>query len=441
MVKSVIEITRFTNSAIESPSITIEESFISRVAPLARRLLEAHRIPEIFRPLEKHYHIIPYVIYLPPDPLLLRREVFSWTIDSTIVRVENDEELIQAESVPQNMRNDEGIPPRVRIIHLARKRWGNGGYPWEFLWPLDAWDLSAQVNWAPKWIATELIISDKDGRKYPIVATKYPIRDKEKWFRDVISSPFEPGTQVPENLMYGKLYTSFLMSHVHSLLRNNPPAWLPLERLDLFGQVLHGLSLIENMDPSEYPKMKDDDRRSLMYEQVDRVFTILWLNGPEAFRRDSSAWARGMLQIIEPTWNQLRRDYPHPTTEREFRDGAIDHVASGIMAYAHLTQEYREYIKYPRIKAFFENGWEKYLPYLLAAGYNSNVSGRASELDRILSFKWGGKILPKTPEEFFQVFFLNMRHANPKETEWYMKKFEFVANTQLWMALPPTPIR
>ena len=63
-----------------------------------------------------------------------------------------------------------------------------------------------------------------------------------------------------------------------------------------------------------------------------------------------------MLQIIEPTWNQLRRDYPHPTTEREFRDGAIDHVASGIMAYAHLTQEYREYIKYPRIKAFFENG-------------------------------------------------------------------------------------
>ena len=65
------------------------------------------------------------------------------------------------------------------------------------------------------------------------------------------------------------------MSHVHSLLRNNPPAWLPLERLDLFGQVLHGLSLIENMDPSEYPKMKDDDRRSLMYEQVDRVFTIL----------------------------------------------------------------------------------------------------------------------------------------------------------------------
>ena len=77
MVKSVTEITRFTNSAIESPSITIEESFISRVAPLARRLLDEHRIPEIFRPLEKHYHIIPYVIYLPPDPLLLRREVFS----------------------------------------------------------------------------------------------------------------------------------------------------------------------------------------------------------------------------------------------------------------------------------------------------------------------------------------------------------------------------
>jgi hypothetical protein len=441
MEKPVSEIPRFTNNAIESASITIEENFISRIAPLSRRLLETHRIPEIFRPLEKHYHIIPYVIYLPPDPLSIKRKVFPWTIDATILPDENEEELKPKEGEPEQPISNEAMLSRVRIIHLARKRTGNGGYPGEFLWPLDAWDLTAHLIWAPKWLATELVISDKEGRKYPIVATKYPIRDKEKWFRDVISSPFQPGTDAPENLTYGKFYSSFLMSHIHSLLRSNPPAWLPLERLELFGQILQGLSLIENMDPSEYPKMKDEDRRSLMHDQVDRVFTILWLNGPESFRRDSSAWARGFLQIIEPTWNQLRRDYPHPTTDREFREGAIDHVAAGIMAYAHLTQEYKEYMKYPRIKAFFENGWEKYFPYLLAAGYNSNVSGRAAELDRILSFKWGGKILPKTPEEVFQVFFLNMRHANPKETEWYMKKLEFVANTQLWMKLPPTPIR
>ena len=76
MEKPISEIPRFTNNAIESPSIRIEENFISRIAPLSRRLLETHRIPEIFRPLEKHYHIIPYVVYLPPDPLSIKRKVF-----------------------------------------------------------------------------------------------------------------------------------------------------------------------------------------------------------------------------------------------------------------------------------------------------------------------------------------------------------------------------
>ena len=46
MEKPISEIPRFTNNAIESPSIRIEENFISRIAPLSRRLLETHRIPE-----------------------------------------------------------------------------------------------------------------------------------------------------------------------------------------------------------------------------------------------------------------------------------------------------------------------------------------------------------------------------------------------------------
>jgi hypothetical protein len=441
MNQEITEIPRLSNNNVESASIEIGETSLSAVAVLARKMLESHRIPQALLPLEKHYHIIPYVLYAPIDPSMIRREVFPWYVDSTVIEIDEVEEIENRVWDTSTKDQSSSLSSRMRIIHMARKKSGNGGYPWEFVGPLDASDLTVSIVGKPRGLATELIIRDEKWRQYPIVATRYPIRDKEKGFREVITSPYEPGTMTEENLAYGQLYSAFLFARVEWELLRNPPSWLPKELLPLFSDVIRGISLIENMDPSEYQKLDDTKRSELMSEQIDRIYAILWLNGPLSFRRDSSAWARGFYQIIEPTWNQLRRDYPHPLTDKEFQTGAIDHMPACIMAYAHLTQEYKEYMKYPRIQSYFANGWEKYLPYFLAAWYNSNVSGRAAELDRILSFKGGGKILPRSPDEVFSLFFLNMRHANPKETEWYMKKLEFVWTKHLWMELPPTPIR
>ncbi len=331
--------------------------------------------------------------------------------------------------IPYMIREADG---GARLIHIGRERNSKNIMPGDFTTALDAPELSISIVGRENGLATNLDIRDKDGKVLPILAVRYPIH-RETGFQDYVYTPYTEALKTPEILYAGKTH----FEHIHTRgaidVANIP--WLDAEVAKIAPNIIRGLMITESMDPTAYNWLNEQEKQGTMKHQVDRFYTLLSANGDMAFRRTSSMWANGIIQFIEPTWKVLSELYPHPLVEKDFATGAKNHRSSIIMAYAHLQMEHDAYMKVDIVREWVKWSGKPYLPYLLAAWYNSNNYNRTKELAAIL------KSHPdKKPPEIMRLFIAWFMPASVQnETPMYLEKFEHVMRSHFRYALPLLP--
>jgi hypothetical protein len=106
------------------------------------------------------------------------------------------------------------------------------------------------------------------------------------------------------------------------------------------------------------------------------------------------------MQIIGPTFKYLYSRYLKDILHDGFEVVTGNHRTAIITAKAHIEMQWEEYRKRPLLYNWLMGPGKQYVPYVLAAGYNSNNFHRAKELEDIIR----NNIL-KTPKEIMRLFY------------------------------------
>ena len=412
----------------------------------ARVYLENYQTPSRFHELEKRgWEIIPYMIVSGSYfPLMTRDGVWASIRESI--------------RTPQVFTSE--MPGSPRIIHMARKRnpSPNAKKPaddWllEWMWPLDAPHISAKIvgvdpihlgkGWstAAKSLGAGTVLQfDSASQSYIVLATRYP--NYPKWSLPNIQTPYSAWLDTPEFRYFWEKYLSELISQgerdLMTLDTKNTPIVADMT-------LVKALIYVENMHEVNVSARRED--RNLFFAgESQKISALLGANTTDAFNRGSHAWAKGIIQITnnaylghpKATWGRrswLRDEYIHPAIPMEFPDMTKSHRASLLIAYGHLDRQLREYRDHsdPSAYEWLVWVWKSYAPYILAAGYNSNNTGRVGDL--LIALRWH-----PSPEEVMKRFYQSLTNKFPEETRGYMKKLEYVMKYIIKSPIADLPI-
>lgn len=417
----------------------------------ARAYFEKYKVPERFRELEKSWwEIIPYIIASEKSLPLLTREGVAAKLSESI-------------RSPQMLTPDTSSTlESPRIIHMARRRnpTPNEKKPandWllDWMWPLDAPGISSKIIWVDplklwKWWASAakslgagsiLALEGSGGESYIVLATRYP--NYPKWSTYNIQTPYSSGLDTPELRHLGEKYlTSLITQGERDLMmlemKNTPAIWGDMT-------LVKALIYVENMNEVNISASRKE-REIFFRSEARKVAVLCGANGKDAFRRGSEAGAKGIVQItnwahiwhLKKSWERnpgLRDEYKHREIPYDFHEMIESHRASVLTAYAHLDRQMREYRDHPDKSAYqwLLSEGKMYAPYILAAGYNSNNTGRVGDLLMVL--RWN-----PPPEVVMQRFYHGLTNEFAEETRGYMKKVEYVMQHVIKAPIAPLPI-
>ena len=152
--------------------------------------------------------------------------------------------------------------------------------------------------------------------------------------------------------------------------------------------LVKALIYVENMNEVNVHASRKN-REIFFRSEAHKVAVLSGANGKDAFRRGSEAGAKGIVQITKQAHEGygngklgLRDEYKHREIPYDFHEMIESHRASVLTAYAHLDRQMREYRDHPDKSAYewLISEGKMYSPYILAAGYNSNNTGRVGDL-------------------------------------------------------------
>ena len=330
---------------------------------------------------------------------------------------------------PQSFINGDDTQDAT-LIHLLRQRLPDGRLgTWR--WPIESLDISVEIIWVSKyakiaddiliekslWAGTQFRIRDKNGVDYTVLATKYPQKGTSV---PNIQTPYSEGLATPIVIEQGKKYFDSLTKQAQKDIMN--VSWNSPELREYGSIMTQILGFVENINPTHL-KLPEKYKDQIFAREMDKVLALLWANGAWAFRRSSQAWASGIMQIIGPTFTTLQSLYPSELFRSGFESISGNHRVSLLAAKAHIEMQWAEYRKRPKLYEWLIWPGKPYVPYVIAAGYNSNNFDRAKELEGIIVAhpKW-------TPAQIIEEFYykLRMPRWNPDETRAYMQKVWYV---------------
>ncbi|MBF0477306.1 MAG: hypothetical protein HQK59_16095 [Deltaproteobacteria bacterium] len=265
--------------------------------------------------------------------------------------------------------------------------------------------------------------------RYACLAIKRPMREGD----DIIQFVYTPFSQeiacrelVREGVKYldgviNQAYAELDRNQIHSLAFPN----LLVTRV-VPAELVFEILMIEHVDPFAFQQQNSQlERINLMH----RTLVLLGANRKDTYRfRRSHAGAWGLAQFTRPSWDDMRRFYPHVVT-RPFDPGALDHLTA-IKAQAMLLdydlekliftsdQERNQQIK----RQWLANNPAKMHPFM-AASYNTGP-GRVNRSIEQLGHTWMDRHYTCAPnDKDYQQSFCSIL----PETLVYLKKFYFYA--------------
>jgi hypothetical protein len=212
----------------------------------------------------------------------------------------------------------------------------------------------------PNYVNTALRVTDAGGREFQPLVVQYPV-EKGGVLREVAYySSAHPALSSPELVGGGRAYVQRMLDEAAARLAAHGKVISP--------EIIEAAERLCIVEHTDHKRFKTEDHGSLYNE----IFTLYALNAGDTYRFSvSSAGAGGMVQMIPPTYEAIRRMHPAVGLNPDFVAGMRDHANALEAMLLYMQGTWDDLLKHEEVRhALAENVATQ--DELLAAGYNSN---------------------------------------------------------------------
>src|SRR5215218_6830247 len=212
----------------------------------------------------------------------------------------------------------------------------------------------------PNYVNTAVRVTDAKGGELQPLVVRYPVEKSGKLKEVAYYTSAHPAVENKEVVRAGGQYVRERLDEAARRLASVGEQIDPAV-IDVAERLCH-------VEHTDHKRFLTEDSASLFEE----IRTLYALNAGDTYRYSvSSAGAGGMVQMIPPTYEAIREQYPAAGLKPDFVEGMRDHAnaTQAMLLYMQDTWDYLK--KQDEVAAALEGGLATQ-EELLAAGYNSN---------------------------------------------------------------------
>jgi hypothetical protein len=212
----------------------------------------------------------------------------------------------------------------------------------------------------PNYVNTSVRVTNTEGREFQPLLVQYPVEKNGALKEVAYYASAHPALRSPALVRSGGDYVRRSLDAAAARLAAAGHKISP----DIV-DVAERLCVVEHTD---HKRFKTEDRSDL----YDEIYTLYALNSGDTYRFSvSSAGAGGMVQMIPPTYEAMRRIYPSVGLKEDFVEGMRDHGNALEAMLLYMQGTWDKLVESEQVrKALAEKTATQ--AELLAAGYNSN---------------------------------------------------------------------
>jgi len=242
----------------------------------------------------------------------------------------------------------------------------------------------------PNYVNTAVRISDAKGRQLVPLVVEYPIEKGGRFREMAYYTSAHPALLSPDVVKHGKEYVRNMLDLAADRLKGKGKI-ITKEIVD----IAERLCVVEHVDHGRFRA----EHRGQLYEEV---YALFGLNELDTYRYSvSSAGAGGMVQMIPPTYQMVRRLHPAVGLNPDFVAGMRNHGNALEAMLLYMQDTWNDLaLREEVLEALRTNTATQ--TELVAAGYNSNPARLPLYLRR------GGPgwrtLIPRETQMYLQIY-------------------------------------
>ena len=243
----------------------------------------------------------------------------------------------------------------------------------------------------PNYVNTAVVVSEAaTGKQLTPLVVEYPIEKFGRFREMAYYTSAHPALVSPEITKHGQAYVRNMLDLAAQRLKAKGKIISP-ETVD----IAERLCLVEHVD---HDRFRREDRKKI----YDEVYALYSLNELDTYRYSvSSAGAGGMVQMIAPTYQMMRRTHPGVGLNPDFVAGMRNHGNALEAMLLYMQDTWNDMALNQEVLDALANKTATKAE-LAAAGYNSNPARLASYLRR------GGAgwrtLIPRETQMYLQIY-------------------------------------
>ncbi|MBL8149278.1 MAG: hypothetical protein JNN15_05060 [Blastocatellia bacterium] len=250
----------------------------------------------------------------------------------------------------------------------------------------DGTEFSIKVE-QPNYVNTKLLLESKNPNLYPLMV-KYPIIKGNTFKEMAYYTPAHKALQQHDFYKIGEDYIEKTLLKASSTLKQQ--GYEITEKVQNLAKLL---CVVEHVD---HDRFRSEDQETLFNE----VLALYALNKGNTYRYSvSSAGAGGMVQMIQPTYREVKASFPDVKLNSDFEAGMIDHSNAAKAMLLYLRKYNNYFLSKDSVQDAIDAGHATE-EELMAAGYNSNPVRVPKTLSRGTSWKYS---LPRETQIYLTI--------------------------------------
>jgi hypothetical protein len=239
------------------------------------------------------------------------------------------------------------------------------------------------------YVNTAVTVFDRNGKSYIPLLVEYPIEKYGSYKETAYYTSAHKAVISAETVHAGKGYVRNTIELAARRLAQKGVK-IPQDIMN----VAERLCIVEHVDHERF----NTESRSALFEEV---FSLYGLNETDTYRYSvSSAGAGGMVQMIPPTYQMVRRMHPEAGLIPDFVTGMRNHANAAEAMLLYINDTWQDLSQSMDVNFAISSGWATKAE-ILAAGYNSNPAKLPSYIRRGGS-AWRS-LIPRETQMYLQI--------------------------------------
>jgi hypothetical protein len=239
-------------------------------------------------------------------------------------------------------------------------------------------------------VNTAVTVFDSAGRSLVPLVVEYPIERNGALFETAYYTSAHPALLSPEVVKAGQSYVHTMLDLAAKRLKDKGVP-IPSNLVD----IAERLCIVEHTD---HTRFRTENRQTLFEE----ILSLYALNELDTYKHSVSfAGAGGMVQMIAPTYQMIRRLYPGIGLNPDFVYGMRNHGNALEAMLLYILETWKLLSSNSDVTAALSSGIATQ-PELMAAGYNSNPAKLGQYIRR------GGSawrtLIPRETQMYLQIY-------------------------------------